>query len=42
MKLARSAARAIFDSDPILQQAENRRFAAYLAESRNLLLAQVS
>ena len=42
MKLARTTARAIFAADPGLRRAENRRFFAYLAASRKLLLAQVS
>jgi hypothetical protein len=42
MQLARSTARAIFDSDPDLRGAENRRFVEYLAASEKLLLAQVS
>jgi ATP-dependent DNA helicase RecG len=42
MRLARTEARAIFDSDPGLKRAENRRFLAYLAASEKLLLAQVS
>jgi ATP-dependent DNA helicase RecG len=42
MRLARTTARAIFDSDPHLGLPENRRFVPYLAANETLLLAQVS
>ncbi len=42
MRLARSAARDLFESDPNLRRQENQRFRAFLAESRKMTLAQVS
>ena len=41
MRLARTAARDLFESDPNLRRAENGRFRAFLTESRKLTLAQV-
>ena len=42
MRLARSAARDLFESDPGLRRQENQRFRAFLVESRKMTLAQVS
>ena len=42
MRLARSAARDLFESDPNLRRQENQRFRAFLTESRKMTLAQVS
>ncbi len=42
MKIARAAARELFERDPALDARENQRFRRYLVESRKLLLAQVS
>ena len=42
MQLARTTARAIFEADPNLRRAENRRFLPYLASSQNLLLAHAN
>ena len=42
MKIARAAARQLFDHDPGLVAPENQRFRRYLVESRRLLLAQIS
>jgi ATP-dependent DNA helicase RecG len=42
MKLARTAARDIFESDPELLQSENRWFAEYIAASAKMPLAQMS
>ena len=42
MRMARTAARDLFESDPGLRRQENQRFRAHLTESRKLTLAQVS
>ncbi len=42
MKVARAAARDLFQRDPGLTDPGNERFRRYLVESRKLLLAQVS
>ncbi|HYR59593.1 MAG TPA: helicase-related protein, partial [Chthoniobacteraceae bacterium] len=42
MRLARGAALVLFERDPRLEQPENQRFRALLAETRKLALSQVS
>ena len=42
MRMARSAARDLFESDPGLRRQENQRFKAFLTENRKTALAQVS
>ncbi len=42
MRIAREAARGVFEADPTLSRPENRRFRNFLVESRKLLLSQVS
>ena len=42
MRLARNAAFLIFERDPQLEQPENQRYRRVLAETRKLILSQVS
>ncbi len=42
MRIARAAARDLFESDPGLRRADHQRFKVFLTESRKLSLAQVS